>query len=167
VCGDRRPPDADTFAHRAQRDADALADRADADPDGDTEPAARTVARVESHTRALADRAVPDLGSSAHRHEPDAGAQARCGDLDRAAHSDATSAVDADGPGPRRSEPAAGAAPAGADRSPFGARSGARQAGRRGIDVDRRYLFDGGARRRVRQARQGRDEQRRRDATRL
>jgi hypothetical protein len=155
VCADRRSPDSRTFAHRAQRDADALADRADADPDGDAEPDARAVARAESHTRALADRAVPDLGSSAQRHEPDAGAQARCGDLDRAAHSDATSAVDADGP--RRTEPAAGAAPARADRSPFGARSGARQAGRRGIDVDRRYLFDGGARRRVRQARQGRD----------
>jgi hypothetical protein len=93
---------------------------------------------------------MPDLGSIAQRHEPDAGAQARSTDVDHAARSDGTSAVDADDPDPRRTEPAAGAAPAGADRYPFGARSGARQAGRRGIDVDdRRHLFDGGARRRV------------------
>ena len=150
---DRRSADADadTLAHRAERDADALADRADADPDAlsDAEPDARAVARAESHTRALADRAVPDLGSIAQRHEPDAGAQARSCDVDRAARSDGTSAVDADDPGPRRTEPATGAAPAGADRHPFGARSGAPPAGRRGIDVDRRHLFDGGARRRV------------------
>ena len=151
MCADGRSPDADTFAHRAERDADALADRADADPDpdADAEPDARAVARAESHTRALADRAVPDLGSIARRHEPDAGAQARSSGVDYAARSDGTSAVDADDPGPRRTEPADGAVPAGADRDPLGTRSGARQAGRRGNDVDRRHLFDGGARRRV------------------
>jgi hypothetical protein len=147
VCADRRSTDADTFAHRAEPDADALADRADADPDA--EPDARAVARAESHTRALADRAVPDLGSIAQRHEPDAGAQARSSDVDHAARSDGTSAVEADDPGPQRSEPATGAAPAGADRYPFGARSGARQAGRTGKCANRRDLFDGGARRRV------------------
>jgi hypothetical protein len=151
VCADRRSPDADTFAHRAERDADALADRADADPDADAdaEPDARAVARAESHTRALADRAVPDHGSIARRHEPDAGAQARSRDVDHAARSDGTSVVGADDPGPQRSEPATGAAPAGADRYPFGAGSGARQAGRTDKCANRRDLFDGGARRRV------------------
>jgi hypothetical protein len=146
VC-DRRSADADadTFAHRAERDADALADRADPD----AEPDAGADADTESHTRALADRAVPDLGSIAQRHEPDAGAQARSSDVDHAARSDGTSAVDADDPGPQRSEPATGAAPAGADRYPFGARSGARQAGRTRKCANRRDLFDGGARRRV------------------
>jgi hypothetical protein len=133
VCADRESPDADALAHRAEPDARALADRAKPD------------------ARARADRAVPDPESIAHRHEPDASAQARPRDIDRVTCSDGTSAFDADALGSRRAvaEPANGTAAAGADRYPFGARSGARETGRTGNDVDRRHLFDGGARRRV------------------
>lgn len=122
MCADRESPDADALADRAEPDA-----------------------------RALADRAVPDPESIAHRHEPNASAQARPRYIDRVTCSDGTSAFDTDALGSRRAvaEPANGTAPAGADRYPFGARSGARETGRTGNDANRRDLFDGGARRRV------------------